>query len=294
MKYISNRKVSTLLLLPVMMLMSLSLTKPVHAAESGDTQLYLVSIGNGDPDNITLKAVDKIKESDIIFCREKTRDKFPNLLKGKEFHDPGFGIFAVYGKSPEEFKASKRFNYKEKMAQFREISKIIRRSVKQGKTVAVLCHGDPTIYGPNMWYMEAFKDLNPEIITGVSCFNSANAALEKGVTSGIKAHSVILTATFGREDYSGSDRIESLARHQATMAFFTMFMDMEEVVEKLKKHYPLDTPVAIVRHAGYQDKEKVNLASLGTILDKTEDMDLDFEYMFYVGDFLANRYKDDK
>jgi len=69
---------------------------------------------------------------------------------------------------------------------------------------------------------------------------------------------------------------------------------MEEVVEKLKKHYPLDTPVAIVRHAGYQDKEKVNLASLGTILDKTEDMDLDFEYMFYVGDFLANRYKDDK
>ena len=46
-----------------------------------------------------------------------------------------------------------------------------------------------------MWYVEAFEDLNPKIIPGVSCFNGANAALGKGVTSGEKAHSVILTAS---------------------------------------------------------------------------------------------------
>lgn len=260
-------------------------------AASSKTQLYLVSVGNGDPDNITLRAVNTIKDADIVFCADRTRDKFPILLQDKEIHDPGFGIFAVYGKPPEEGRKSKRFNYDEKMKQFAEISKIIRQGIKNGKTVAVLDSGDPTIYGPNMWYMEAFEDLNPEIVTGVSCFNAANAALRKGVTSGIKAHSVILTASFGREDDKGPDSIENLAQHQATMAFFTMFMDMEKVVKQLKTHYPGDTPVAIVQHAGYRDKERVILATLDTILEKNKGLDMNFEYMLYVGDFLKKRYQ---
>lgn len=263
--------------------------QPARSAEKGAARLYLVSTGNGDPENITLKAVDTIKASEVIFCRDKTVDKFPDLLEGKEIHDPGFGIFAVYGKSKDEFGMHKRFDYDEKMAEFEKINTIVRNAVKAGKTVSVLCSGDPTIYGPNMWYMEAFADLDPEIVTGVSCFNSANAALERGITSGIKAHSVILTATFGREGYDGPDSVEKLARHQATMAFFTMFMDRAAVVKKLKTHYPADTPVAVVRHAGFDQKEQVILGTLDTILDKLGGRDIGFEYMFYVGDFLKNR-----
>ena len=92
---------------------------------------------------------------------------------------------------------NKRFNYEEKMKQFHEISTIIRKAVKEGKTVSILGSGDPTIYGPNMWYMEAFEDLNPEIVPGISCFNAANASLKKGVTTGKTTHSVIITACFG-------------------------------------------------------------------------------------------------
>ncbi|MDY6830579.1 MAG: SAM-dependent methyltransferase [Thermodesulfobacteriota bacterium] len=258
----------------------------IQPATAAKGQLFLVSTGNGDPGNITLNAVNTIKDSDVIFCHERTRDKFPILLQGKEIHDPGFGIFAVYGKTKSEFKSSKRFDYDEKMAEYRKIDTLIRGAVKQGKTVSVLCGGDPTIYGPNMWYMDAFKDLDPDIVTGVSCFNSANAALEKGITSGIKAHSVILTATFGNEAYDGPDSVEKLAKHQATMAFFTMFMDMDAVVKKLKVHYPGDTPVAIVQHAGYRDTERVIYGTLDTILDKADGEDELFEYMVYVGDFL--------
>jgi precorrin-4/cobalt-precorrin-4 C11-methyltransferase len=215
-----------------------------EAKENG--RLYLVSVGSGDPDNITLRAMNVIKDSEVIFCRAKMRDQFPILLQGKEIHDPGFGIFSVYGKTPEEAKENKRFNYEEKMKEFDEINTIIRNALKAGKTVSVLDSGDPTIYGPNVWYMEAFEDLNPEIVPGISCFNAANAALKKGVTSGIKAHSVILTASFGQEAYSGPDSIERLAEHQATLVFFTMFLKMEDVVNKLRTHYPPETPVAIV------------------------------------------------
>jgi len=175
------------------------------------------------------------------------------------------------------------------LKEFNEINGIIRQAVKEGKTVSVLDSGDPTIYGPNMWYMEAFEDLKPEIIPGISCFNAANSALKKGVTSGKKAHSVILTASFGKEEYTGSDSIEKLAENQSTMVFFTMFLNMEEVVKKLRVNYPPETPIAIVLYAGYKEKENVIQGTLDTILEKTKGEKLPHEHLIYVGDFLTKR-----
>ena len=259
--------------------------------EEAKAGLYLVSMGSGDRDNMTVRAVNTIKDSDVIFCRKKMPEQFPALLKGKEIHDPGFGIFAIYGKKPEEAKKNKRFNYEEKIKQLNEITGIIRNAVKEGKVVSVLASGDPTVYGPNMWYLEAFEDLNPEVIPGISCFNAANAALRKRVTSGEKAHSVILTASFGREEYAGPDSIEKLAQHQATLVFFTMFLDLEKVVNKLKTHYPPDTPIAIVLFAGYKEKERIVYGTLDTIVEETGGEKLPFEHLIYVGDFLTNQYK---
>jgi precorrin-4 methylase len=266
------------------------LAENAGAQRVAKTRLFLVGVGNGDPDNITLRAMNTIKDSDIIFCSKRIQDKFPILLHDKKIHDPGFGLFAIYGKKPEQAKKNKRFNYEEKIKQLNEITRIIQNAVKQGKVVSVLDSGDPTIYGPNMWYLEAFEDLDPEVIPGISCFNSANAALRKGVTSGKKAHSVILTASFGREDYDGPDSIEELSRHQATMTFFTMFLDLENVVKKLLKHYPPNTPIAIVCYAGYKDRENITYGTLDTIVEKTKGEKLPFEHLIYVGDFLTNRY----
>jgi precorrin-4/cobalt-precorrin-4 C11-methyltransferase len=266
------------------------LAENAGAQRVAKTRLFLVGVGNGDPDNITLRAMNTIKGSDIIFCSKRIQDKFPILLQDKEIHDPGFGLFAIYGKKPEQAKKNKRFNYEEKIKQLDEITRIIENAVKQDKVVAVLDSGDPTIYGPNMWYLEAFEDLDPEVIPGISCFNSANAALRKGVTSGKNTHSVILTASFGREDYDGPDSIEELSRHQATLTFFTMFLDLEKVVEKLRKHYPPHTPMAIVCYAGYKDKENIIYGTLDTIVEKTKGEKLPFEHLIYVGDFLNKRY----
>ncbi len=286
-----NWNINRMIVLPVLAFFFVAMgSQYADAGKNG--RLYLVSVGSGDHDNITLRAMNVIKDSEIIFCNTKMRDRFPIMLQGKEIHDPGFGIFGVYGKTPEEGKKSKRFNYEEKMKEFDAINTIIRNAVKAGKTVSVLDSGDPTIYGPNVWYMEAFEDLNPQIVPGISCFNAANAALKKGVTSGIKAHSVILTASFGREEHAGPDSIEKLAEHQATMVFFTMFLDMEEVVKKLRTHYPGDTPVAIVLFAGYKDREKIIQGTLDTVLEKTKGQKLPHEHLIYVGDFLAKRYKE--
>lgn len=289
MKY---RKVTWIAMFVVLFLVCMQLSAfTADARERPTPRLHLVSVGSGDPDNITLRAVNVIRDADMVFCDQRIRDKFPVLLHGKEIHGIGFGIFGIYGKPVDEARKNKRFNYEEKTKEQKQIDAIIRKAVQTGKRVAVLDSGDPTIYGPHMWYMEAFEDLNPEIVPGISCFNAANAALKKGVTSGRQTHSVILTASFGREGATGTDSIENLSASRASMVFFTMFLNMDEVVKKLRVHYPPETPIAIVLNAGYREKERVVQGRLDTILAELKGDKLPFEHLIYVGDFISNRYR---
>lgn len=157
-----------------------------------------------------------------------------------------------------------------------------------GGMAAVLDSGDPMIYGPFDWCLEEFEDLDPVVVPGVSCFNAANAALRKGVTSGEHTKSVILTSA----DWPGkTDTIEKMSVHGCTMVLFTMTAPLEDFLAKLSLHYPPDTPVAVVTHAGYAEKEQVIQATLGTIRDRIGNEELPFEYLIYVGDFLTYRYK---
>lgn len=235
-------------------------------------RLYLVGVGPGDADNITLRALNTIKGSQVVFCMGETRNKLQDILKGKEIYDSGILVHATF--------MGKRGSYDEAMKEVNRIAGIIRKAVKEGKTVSILEGGDPTIYGPQMWFMEVFEDLNPEIVPGLSCFNAANAALKKGVTWGEKTRSVILT--------NGAD-LEKLAESGNAMVFFTMRIDVQEIVKKLKPYYPQDTPVAIVIYAGYKEKERIIRGTLGTIQEKTKGEKLPL-HLFYVGDFLTKRY----
>ena len=142
--------------------------------------------------------------------------------------------------------------------------------------------GDPMIYGPNAWYLEELKDLNPIVIPGVSCFNAANAALGKSITSGKETHSVVLTSRRDMEKMSG---------HHPTMVIFTMKTEFKDIITRLRKSYPLKCPIAIVVHAGYKEKERVIEGTLENIMDKMGDEKLPFEHLIYVGDFLNQSMK---
>ena len=248
---------------------------PALAQESAQAKgrLYLVGLGAGDPDNMTIRAQKIIAAADVVFSMKGVQERYADLLAGKELHEAGHGLFMKMGRrhvSEESF-----------AAQEQNARQIIRQAVAQGKTVAILDNGDPMIFGPHAGYLQEFKDLNPEVIPGLSSFNAANAALQKSVTSGKKSHAAILTAAMG-----DGEGLAKLAKSQSTMVFFTMRLDLPKVVEQLKKSYPGNTPMAIVFHAGSRQEQKVLLATLDTIVEKAGDKRLPFEHLIYIGDFL--------
>jgi len=260
----------------------------LRAAENTATKFHLVGVGPGDPDLITLRAVNVIRQSDVIFCFRRLAEKFPRYLEGKEVIDRYGLLFRYYGRDPSEFQGEQRRQCEEVTEKRNRFIAEVRGAIARGKTVAVLDSGDPLIYGPWAWCLEEFEDLEPAVVPGVSCFNAANAALRRSITSSDQTKSVILTAA----DWPGkTDTIDKLAVHGSTMALFTMKTDFEEFIRKLSVNYPPETPVAIVKYAGYAGKEAVIRGRLGTILQQVGDERLPFEYMIYVGEFLTYRDK---
>ena len=265
-------------------------------------KFYLVGVGPGDPDLITLRALRVIGEADVIVCTKTPQtskhklgayfafeEKFAPYLEGKELVHTDWFLGRYYGEDPSELRAEERRKCDEIARERNDVIARLRQAVKAGKTVAVLSKGDPLIYGPHAWYLEEFEDLNPVVVPGLSSFNAANAALRKGVTTSDRTKSVILTAGYGTSEKT--DTIEKLSVHGCTMVIFTMGVEFPECIKKLSLNYPAETPVAIVKHAGYAEKEEVIQGTLGTIVDQIGSETPPFEYLIYVGDFLAHRHK---
>jgi precorrin-2 C(20)-methyltransferase len=249
----------------------------------GKGKFYLVGVGPGDSDLATLRALEVIKKADVIFAHRRIKELFAKELAGKNVVEDYYRLFPFYGqpcpKKGEQPKRRERMSceqYHQKQAEF---AAIIRKAVAQGKTVAQLDSGDPMVFGPCNWILTELNDIDTEVVPGMSCFNASNAAIGAPVTEGRKSHSVLLASGWS---------VDEMARQKATMVLFTMRTAFQKFVDALNKHYPPDTPVAMVVKAGYAAEEKVMRSTLGGITKEVGGEKLPFQYMLYVGDSLTN------
>lgn len=254
--------------------------------EKNKGKFYLVGAGPGDSDLATLRAVNVLKKADMIFTAEKISARFKAELAGKTIIDGYHRLFPFYGKNCSEVTEKERSNERMSCEEYHkkqeEVSRMVRKAVAEGKHVAMLDSGDPLIYGPCSWTLTEFRDIETEVVPGLSCFNAANAALRQGVTEGSSSHSVVFASGW---------TVDEMSALQSTLVLFTMRTEFEKFITTLSKHYPADTPIAIVSSAGYAEKEKVVRSKLGTILNDTGKDELPFEYLLYVGDFLNGNFK---
>lgn len=253
------------------------------SAESGKGKFYLVGAGPGDADLATLRALNVLKNADLVFAAEKIAQRFEKELAGKIVIHGYHRLFPFYGKEcsqvSQQDKARERISCEDYHRKQAELSAMVREAVAAGKSVVMLDSGDPLIYGPCSWTLKEFSDLETEVVPGLSCFNAANAALEQGPTEGKTSHSVVLASGWS---------VEEMAALQSSMVMFTMRTDFKKFIDALAKHYAPDTPIAIVSSAGFAEKEVVVRGTLGTIMAQKGENALPFEYLLYVGDFLED------
>jgi precorrin-4/cobalt-precorrin-4 C11-methyltransferase len=177
-----------------------------------------------------------------------------------------------------------------------EVIEIMETSIDKGKNVVRLHTGDPTIYGAIREQMDVLKSkgIAYEVIPGVSSFTAACASIKKEFTLPNISQTVILTRIEGRTSVPEGEDLESLAKHKASMAIFLSVQDIDKVVDKLAIGYEsLDTPVAVVYKASWEDEEIV-LGTLKDIAEKIKGKGINKMAQILVGNFIEGNYERSK
>lgn len=248
-------------------------------------KFYIVGMGTA-PDLITVRGVEVIRKADVILLEEPSeREYWKDFIGGKEVIYCPHGARVGLGLDPKDVSDPDMRAIVEKNAAHRKAAaEKIRKAVEAGKIVAALEGGDPMIYGTTFYLEMLPKDFPSEIIPGIGAFQASSAAVKMSPVFGYDTNSVIVTM----DDWPGrKDVNEKLMAAQTSMVIYTMNLNYARLFEQLKRHYPLETPVAVVSFAGERDRQQVVRSTVGRFLTEVDYKKLPVDaHTVLVGKFL--------
>jgi precorrin-4/cobalt-precorrin-4 C11-methyltransferase len=207
--------------------------------------VYLIGAGPGDPDLITVKGLRVLERADVVM--------YTDSLVSEE-------LIARARPDAEVIRSAG--------LDLEQMVEIMVARVRQGKLVARVHTGDPSVFGAIAEQIALLKKagIGCEIIPGVSSVFAAAAALGAELTIPELTQTLILTRAEGRTPVPELEQLKSLASHHSTIALFLSATLTKKVVrELLEAGWSEDTPVAVVQRASWQDQKIVR-----TTLDKLD------------------------
>ena len=229
---------------------------------ANDGKVYIIGAGPGDPELLTLKAKRIIDDADVIIYADSL---VPEEIAG--YAKPGA---AVYGS---------------KEMALPEIMQVTLQAVAEGKTVARIQSGDPSLYGATLEQMRILEreGVDYEIIPGVSAAFAAAAVLKSELTVPEVSQTVIMTRVEGRVPMPEGEDLISLARHGSTLVIFLSVTRMFRIANQLQEAgYPADTPVAVAYRVGWPDQQIIR-GTLTDIAQKVRDAKITLQALIIVG-----------
>lgn len=198
-------------------------------------QVYIIGVGPGDPDLLTVKGQRIIATADVILYAD-------SLIPDR--------ILQATCPDAEIIKTSDRT--------LEQIVAIIGDRVKSGSIVARLHSGDLTLYSAISEQIHALRaaDIAIELVPGISAFQAAAARLQVELTVPEIVQTIILTRPTGRASaVPTAEDLASLAAHRASLCLYLAARHVETAQAKLLQHYPPETPVAICFRIGWEDEQ---------------------------------------
>lgn len=232
-----------------------------------------VGAGPGDVDLITIKGRSLLEEADLVI--------YAGSLVSKEH--------LKFCKEECEL-------YNSASMTLEEVIEAIEDATEKGLKTVRLHTGDPTIYGAIREQIDILeeKNIQYEVVPGVSSFTAACASINREFTLPNVSQTVILTRIEGRTPVPEGESLAELSSHRASMAIFLSVQNIEGVVAELLKGYKsLDTPVAVVYKASWEDEEVI-FGTLGDIAEKVKSKGINKMAQILVGDFIDGDYERSK
>jgi len=226
-----------------------SLTRSAATGGRGLGECYLIGAGPGDPDLLTLRALQLLQQADVILydrlvpegVLERARRDAERIFVGKEAGNH--------------------------TAQAR-INELLVRYARQGLRVARLKGGDPLVFGRGGEEMEALAahGIPYIVVPGITAALGAAASAGIPLTHRKVAQSVTFVTGHALDD----DALdwESLARARQTVVFYMGVAQLPRIVDRLRAAgASADYPVAVVERATLPEQRTLRgtLESISTI-----------------------------
>ncbi len=213
-------------------------------------KIYIVGVGPGDPDLLTVKADRLIRNADIVLYTDSLIP--PEIMA---IARPTASLIPTANKTLEE------------------MLMLMTASARLGLNVVRLHDGDPCLYGAIQEQMSGLlaAGLEFEVVPGVSAYQLAAARLRVELTMPEQVQTIILSRMSGRTIVPNDEELSSLAAHRSSLCLYLSAKHIAQVESKLLLHYPPETPVAICFRLGWSD-EKIVLVALSELRMKNEEL----------------------
>ena len=226
--------------------------------------VYLTGAGPGDPELLTLKAVNILQQADVILY-----DKLVNpQILDKARRDANF---ICVGKSAGHSSTTQA-----------DIHELMRKHACQGEVVCRLKGGDPFIFGrggEEIIYLQQ-HGIAWEVIPGITAAIGCAASAGLPLTHRDAAQSVRLTAAKSKHDSPG-DLVQNSTGE--TLAIYMGLNSATSIQNQLlAQGYPADRPVAIITQ-GTTVTEQTITGTLGKLAELVSQCHLSPPAMIYVG-----------
>ncbi len=205
---------------------------------------YVVGVGPGDPQLMTLRAANILKDCDVWFVPSAFENGGSMALKiasgvvsseGKTILSHHFPMKQIHrGEDPDA----------EVKSAWQEATKIIMATLGDGQDVVFPTLGDPAIYSTGFYICETLQEYGSpfkvEIVPGVSAIGASSAAAAMPLCLGDE-RLVVIPATFENE------RIRELLELSDVVVFMKVYKVMDRLVALLEELGLVDNAVLVER-----------------------------------------------
>ncbi|MCD4743633.1 MAG: precorrin-4 C(11)-methyltransferase [Desulfobacteraceae bacterium] len=198
--------------------------------------VLFVGAGPGDPDLITVKGMNALKQADVII--------YAGSLVPK-------GLLTWTKKQAETVNSASMH--------LGEIIEKIRLSYSAGKKVVRLHTGDPSLYGA---ILEQFKELEKrsikfETIPGVTAAFAAAASMNMEYTLPEITQTLILTRISGKTPVPDLEGLDKLCSHKCSIAIYLSIGHIQKVEKIISASYGKQSLCAIAYRIGFKEEKIV-------------------------------------
>jgi len=197
-----------------------------------EKKIFFIGVGPGDPELLTIKALNLIKTAEVIFWAD-----------------------SLIPKKIIDFAKSEAEKIKTSSLNLNQITLLMIDRLKKGKKVIRLHDGDPCLFGAINEQIEILKkeQIEIEIIPGISAYQVTAAMQKVELTIPEITQTIILTRASGRTGMPDRESLKTLATHKSSLCLYLSARHVKKAQKDLLEVYPPKTKVIVGYRVSWDD-----------------------------------------